>query len=189
MKRYTFAMGLFLCITTLVLFCPELKAVTAAEGERIFFIRKHIVNGLVLGDIYSMKPAGGDVQRITSFSASSFGIQAFCAQPTWSPDGSEIVFVYTMLTTSFLGTEIQSNLYKVSVNGGDPEQLTSISGNELVSRPSFSPDGNSIAFSLLKSFGDVFLLSDVINSGGKKGSVYSPYLASSSNPKQLFKSR
>lgn len=94
---------------------------------------------------------------------SGFGIQAFCAQPAWSPDGSEIVFVYTAVVTSFLGTEIQSNLYKVAIDGGDPVQMTSYSGNEVVSRPSFSPDGNSIAFSLLKSYGDIFLLSDLIN--------------------------
>lgn len=96
-------------------------------------------------------------------SGSNFGIQAFCAQPTWSPDGSEIVFVYTTLATSLKGTEITSNLYKVSVNGGDPVQFTSFTGNEVVSKPSFSPDGNFVAFSLLKSFGDVFLLSDLIN--------------------------
>ncbi len=94
---------------------------------------------------------------------SSFGIQAFCSQPAWSPDGSEIVYVYTTIATSFMGTEIQSNLYMVSVNGGDPVQVTSYSGNSVVSRPSFSPDGNSIAFTLSKSSGDVFLLSDLIN--------------------------
>jgi hypothetical protein len=94
---------------------------------------------------------------------SSFGVQAFCAQPTWSPDGSELAFVYTTLVTSLRGTEIQSNLYTVSTDGGDPIQISSFSGNEIVSRPSFSPDGTSLAFSLLKSSGEVFLLSDIIN--------------------------
>jgi Tol biopolymer transport system component len=55
-----------------------------------------------------------------------------------------------------MGTEIQSNLYKVSMDGGDPVPVTSFSGNVVVSKPSFSPDGNSIAFSLLKSSGEIF---------------------------------
>jgi Tol biopolymer transport system component len=94
---------------------------------------------------------------------SGFGIQAFCAQPHWSPNGSEIVFVYTALVTSFLGTELQSNLFTIPVDGGEPIQLTSYSGNQVVSRPTFSPDGQSIAYSVLTSSGDVFLLSDLIH--------------------------
>lgn len=88
-----------------------------------------------------------------------FGYQAFCANPSWSPDGSEIVFVYTILN----GLEIQSNLYTVSVRGGIPVQLTSYSGNEVVSKPSYSPDGKKIAFTFLKSTGNSFYLTDLIN--------------------------
>jgi Tol biopolymer transport system component len=88
-----------------------------------------------------------------------FGYQAFCANPSWSPDGTEIVFVYTILN----GLEIQSNLYKVSVAGGTPVQLTSYSGNEVVSKPSYSPDGLKIAFTYLKSTGTSFYLTDLIN--------------------------
>jgi Tol biopolymer transport system component len=117
---------------------------------------------------------------------SGFGIQAFCAQPTWSPDGSEIAFVYTTLVTSFSGTEIQSNVYKVSTMGGDPVQLTSFSGNQVVSRPSFSPDGNSVAFSVLKSFGEVFLLSDLIFNS-YSSDIYRVIAIPASNSKRLSK--
>jgi flagellar hook assembly protein FlgD len=94
---------------------------------------------------------------------SGFGVQAFCAQPNWSPDGQEITFIYTVLQTSLLGTEIQSNIYKVSVNGGNPVQLTSFSNNEIASNPSYSPNGKNVAFTHLKSSNNVFLLSDLIN--------------------------
>lgn len=91
---------------------------------------------------------------------SRFGIQGFCSQPTWSPDGSEIVFVYTTIN----GLDIQSNLFKVSVNGGDPTQLTSYSWNEIVSKPSYSPDGSKVAFNHLQSnSGGIFSFVDLIN--------------------------
>jgi len=91
---------------------------------------------------------------------SRFGIQGFCSQPSWSPDGSEIVFVFTTIN----GLELQSNLYKVSVNGGDPVQLTSYSWNEIVSKPSYSPDGTKIAFNHIQNNGGgIFSLLDLIN--------------------------
>jgi hypothetical protein len=129
------------------------------DGSMLAFCTgQHTINSLAVVPTENLN----ETPTILAY-GSSFGIQAFCAQPTWSPDGSEIVFVFTAIATSFLGTSIQSNLYKVSLNGGDPVQLTFYSGNEVVSRPSFSPDGNSIAYSLLKSSGEVFLLSDLIN--------------------------
>ena len=103
MKQITFFWGLFLCITTLIFLCPNLGATTAfnlrldsriisdltvIEGERIFFIRKRNVDGLLLGDIYSMKPDGSDVQRFTNFSDSFFVTE----QPQISGDGRSLAF-------------------------------------------------------------------------------------------------
>ena len=91
---------------------------------------------------------------------SRFGIQGFCSQPNWSPDGSAIVFVYTTIN----GLDIQSNLFKVSVNGGNPTQLTNYSWNEIVSKPSYSPDGSRIAFNHLQNNGGgIFSFVDLIN--------------------------
>jgi Tol biopolymer transport system component len=86
-----------------------------------------------------------------------FPNQEFCSDPTWSPNSSEIVFVYTIINS--LGN-LQANLYKVSANGGTSVQLTFYSGNEIVSRPSYSPDGTKIAFSLLKSKSITFTFFD-----------------------------
>ncbi|VAX26160.1 hypothetical protein MNBD_IGNAVI01-3149 [hydrothermal vent metagenome] len=89
-----------------------------------------------------------------------FGIQAFCSQPEWSPDGSEIVFVYSTIN----GLYLQSNLFKVSVNGGNPVQLTFYSGSEVVSKPTYSPDGTKIAYNLLRSkSNNTFTYPDLIN--------------------------
>jgi len=67
----------------------------------------------------------------------------------WDDSNTDHACVYTILVTSLSGTEIQSNVYKVPTRGGDPVQLTFFSGNQVVSRPSFSPDGKSVAFSVL----------------------------------------
>ena len=57
--------------------------------------------------------------------------------PSWSPDGSELVF--------HIESERKSEIYRVDADGGDLEQLTS---EEAYSRsPAWSPDGSRIAFS------------------------------------------
>ena len=38
------------------------------QGERIFFTKHKVEQGIVLGDIYSMDPSGGNVQQLTNFS-------------------------------------------------------------------------------------------------------------------------
>ncbi len=83
--------------------------------------------------------------------------QEFCSDPTWSPNSSDIVFVYNVIDAF---GNLQANLYKVSANGGTPVQLTFYSGNEIVSRPSYSPDGTRIAFSRLKSYNSIFTFFD-----------------------------
>lgn len=56
--------------------------------------------------------------------------------PTWSPDGTRIVFM----------SDVAGNwdLYAVSVDGGSPERLTDDLGNDGL--PVYSPDGSKIAF-------------------------------------------
>ncbi|MCB0748696.1 MAG: T9SS type A sorting domain-containing protein [Ignavibacteriae bacterium] len=137
-------------------FSPDDSKLAFATGEPL-------INsiGIVSTDNVTIQPeliADGNI----------LGFQAFCSQPTWSPNSSEIIFVYTMLN----GLEIQSNLYKVSLNGGVPTQLTNFSGNEIVSKPSYSSDGTKTAFTYLKSKGSVFYLTDLIN-GTYISNIYS----------------
>ena len=57
----------------------------------------------------------------------------FASTPSLNPDGSEIIFSY------------DSDLWKVTTNGGTATRITAMDGNE--SYPRVSPDGKWIAFS------------------------------------------
>ena len=129
-------------------YSPNGSVIAYATGE-------HTVNSL---GVISTLNLNSDPTILVA--GSKFGIQGFCTQPTWSPDGLEIVFVYTTIN----GLDIQANLYKVAANGGDPTQLTFYSGSEIVSKPSYSPDGSKIAFNHLQSNGGgTFTFLDLIN--------------------------
>lgn len=69
----------------------------------------------------------------------------FLTDPTLSPDGKTIVFVY------------ETDLWEVPVNGGTAGRLTAMAGNE--SLPRFSPDGKWLAFSSTQNGNaDVYLM-------------------------------
>jgi dipeptidyl aminopeptidase/acylaminoacyl peptidase len=63
------------------------------------------------------------------------------SHPSWSPDGTRIVFVSSRGEDWDL--QPVSHLYVVAAEGGEPEQLTS--GENVYSVPSWSPDGSAIA--------------------------------------------
>jgi len=78
------------------------------------------------------------------------------SQPAWSPDGKELVFVRV--------TEGKPQLFLLSLNGGEPRQITRSKYG--ASSPKWSPDGKQILFTASVSFLD--LLKDSILNPGKK---------------------
>jgi len=80
-----------------------------------------------LTHLYVMELPDGKPKRLTSGNAREF-------EPTWSPDGSSIVYV----TWSSQGGQ----MWKVPAGGGTPQQLTKTAA--LYSDPVFSPDGTRI---------------------------------------------
>ena len=81
-------------------------------------------------DVWVANPDGSGKRRLTRGSEAR--------QPSWSPDGQQIVFVRRR-------GEESSDLYVINVDGSHQRRLTS--DTELEDAPSWSPDGSSIAFS------------------------------------------
>ena len=78
--------------------------------------------------VYVHELASGQRRVVANFKGSN-------SAPTWAPDGRSIV--------ATLSRDGGSQLYRVSLQGGEPQRLTS--GN-INTEPAFSPDGNTLYF-------------------------------------------
>ena len=103
------------------------------DGKRILFTRTthDLKAGRSNSDVYLVEASGsGPARRMTRHKKSD-------SHPRWSPDGKSFLFV------SARG-EQGAQLYRMAVDGGEPERLTTISTG--VSDPRWSPDGKLVAF-------------------------------------------
>lgn len=105
-------------------FIPKMirHAVTSPDGKYIVFS--------ALGHLYKKVLPDGEPKRLTNSHDFEF-------EPTFSPNGSEIVYV----TWNDLD---KGSIYKIDQNGGTPVKLTSKKG--IYRTPSFSPNGTQITF-------------------------------------------
>jgi dipeptidyl aminopeptidase/acylaminoacyl peptidase len=63
-------------------------------------------------------------------------------QGAWAPDGRSVVFTASTNRNSLAYSEMQTHLYQVAVDGGEPKKITS--GEDSYARPTFSPDGRAL---------------------------------------------
>jgi dipeptidyl aminopeptidase/acylaminoacyl peptidase len=112
------------------------------DGSRVAF-SNYVKEGPqdCCNEIFEMNSDGTGLSQVTHD-------QAYASFPSWSPDGTEIVF------TSYRGdgyvpgcdgsTLCPGNLYAIGADGTGERQLTDDPADE--SMPSWSPDGTTIAF-------------------------------------------
>lgn len=125
------------------------RPVVSPKGRTIAFVSRRDNNA----EIYVMNPIGTEVTRLTH---NDWGWNANDASPSFSPDGSTIVYHSERQVADGLGN--QRDIYAVDVDGGGQRQLTS--GDDWEQSPLFAPDGASIAFLTYQggSTHDLFLM-------------------------------
>lgn len=117
---------------------PALAAFPGQNGRIAFDSDRHGGDG----DIWTMRPGGGDLRNVTR------GSDATDALANWSPDGRRILFMSDRVTDrnpdprGKRGPDFE--LFVMNANGANPRQLTF---NEFDDEdPAWSPDGTRIVF-------------------------------------------
>jgi dipeptidyl aminopeptidase/acylaminoacyl peptidase len=78
----------------------------------------------------------------------------------WSPDGQWIVFAATTGRNTGAFAEVDYGLYRVSVNGGEPERIAFTRG--AYGSPAFSPDGKTLYATFEPNNGKVYNLTGLV---------------------------
>ena len=113
------------------------------DGKKITFMSfrdKHKPDGHFNGDIYVMNADGTNPINLTR------SVDRAERVSSWSPDGKQIAFTSAELFDGH--TLVDSDIFVMDVDGGDPINLTN--HDALDQTPDWSPDGARIAFSSLR---------------------------------------
>ena len=118
----------------LLMVCVDAPARIAFTSNRDGHV--HVILRVPVSEIYVMDADGGNPQRLTEN-------RHIDSQPSWSPDGKQIVFVSDRDGHVRNGIPTYE-IYVMDADGGNPQRLTENPDRD--SQPSWSPDGKRIVF-------------------------------------------
>ncbi|HYC62885.1 MAG TPA: S9 family peptidase [Thermoanaerobaculia bacterium] len=104
--------------------------------------------------------AGTKLVAAAGFAGTGGGSGTETLNGEWSPDGQWIVFPATTGQNTAAFSEYAYDLYRVGVNGGEPEKLTTKNGG--YGDVSFSPDGKTLYASFNANNGKTYNLNQLV---------------------------
>src|SRR6266508_1571322 len=117
---------------------PVATLVGGGSGQIVFASSRSVVPQL-----YLVNADGTDLTQLTNMDNGA-------CQPSWSPDGTQLVFISPCLGRGEFFENIynESSLYIINADGTGLKQLTPAPGSDF--EPTWSPDGKQIAFTSVR---------------------------------------
>lgn len=111
-----------------------------------------------------MDPNGSNAQIIYQPPFNVFdSVLRFVTQCRWSPDGRQIAFILTSYALDLTGG--WSDLFVINADGSNVRQLTGAAPSQFVTSPTWSPDGQTLAF-------DVQIVPDLIQLTVQQSNIF-----------------
>jgi len=117
---------------------PVATAVGGGSGQIVFASSRSVVPQLYL--------VNADRTNLTQLT----NVEKGACQPSWSPDGTQLVFISPCLGRGDIFETIynESSLYMINADGTGLKELTPAPGSDF--EPAWSPDGRQIAFTSVR---------------------------------------